>query len=58
MTAIQSIAAEKGNTALMAKENFYAKLERGEKAYKQGECHEVLPGEDLTAYLIRRGYDI
>lgn len=55
---LRKLVAEKENSTLMTKEAFYAKLERGEKAYEQGECHEMLPDEDLATYLKRRGYDI
>ncbi|MBR2946172.1 MAG: hypothetical protein IKC18_05790 [Bacteroidaceae bacterium] len=55
---LRKLVAEKKPPTLMTKEEFYAKLERGEKAYERGECHEMLPEEDLTSYLKRRGYDI
>lgn len=55
---LRKLVAEKNPPTLMTKEEFYAKLERGEKAYERGECHEMLPEEDLTSYLKRRGYDI
>lgn len=42
----------------MSKEEFYAMIEEGEKAYERGEYSEMLPGEDLTAHLRRLGYDI
>lgn len=48
MVAIQ---LNKKDSTLMTKEEFYAKLERGERAYERGECHEILPGEDLATYL-------
>ena len=44
--------------AAMTKEEFDAKMERGEIAYKMGECGEMMLNEDLTAYLIRRGYHV
>lgn len=52
------VAEKKSDPTLMTKEDFFSKIERGEEAYKQGECHELLVGEDLTTYLKRRGYDI
>ena len=55
---LRKLVAEKENSTQMTKEEFYAKLERGERAYEQGECHEMLPDEDLTTYLKRLGYDI
>lgn len=53
MAAVQP---NKKDSTLMTKEEFYAKLERGEKAYERGECHEMLPEEDLTTYLRRCFY--
>jgi len=38
----------------MSKEEYFAMLDRAE----QGPSHAMLPDEDLTAYLRRRGYDI
>ena len=38
----------------MTKEEYFAMLDRAE----QGRSHAMLPEEDLTAYLKRRGYDI
>lgn len=48
MAAVQP---NKKDSTLMTKEEFYAKLDRGE-------CHEMLPEEDLTTYLRRRFYKI
>ena len=55
---LRKLVAEKKPPTLMTKEEFYAKLERGEKVYERGECHEMLPEEDLTTYLRRRFYKI
>ena len=44
--------------ALMTKEELDAKMERGEEAYRMGECGEMMVNEDLTAYLKRRGYNV
>lgn len=52
------VAEKQADPTELSKEDYLAKLERGEKAYQQGECHEILPGEDLSTYLRRRGYDI
>lgn len=40
--------------SLMTKEQFYARLDEA----KKGKTYQMLPGEDLTAYLKRQGYDI
>ena len=39
-------------------EQLKAKIERAEATYEQGEYYEMLPGEDLTAFLNRVGYGI
>ena len=39
---------------LMTKEEFFARIDEAEK----GPSHEMLPEEDLTAFLRRRGYDL
>jgi hypothetical protein len=44
----------KKDPSLMTKEEFYAKLERGERAYELSECHDILPGEGVITYLKRR----
>ena len=51
---LRRVVAEKQNdTTLMTKEEFLAKLEKGEEDYRQGKCYEMLPGEDLDAFLDR-----
>ena len=55
---LKKLVAKKEDPTLMTKEDFFAKLERGEEEYRQGKCHSLLPNEDLTTYLRRRGYDI
>ena len=53
---LRRVVAEKQNDpTLMTEEEFFAKLERGEKAYRQGTCHEMLPDEDLDDFLARVG---
>ena len=48
----------KNDPTAMTKEQFEAKIERAEAAYARGEGDEMLPGEDLTAFLKRMGYDL
>lgn len=56
---VKKLAAQKmADPTLMTKEEFQAKMERGMEDYRQGKCDSLLPGEDLTTYLRRRGYDI
>ncbi len=40
---------------LMTKEEFLAKLERGEEEYRQGKCVRLQPGESLSEMLRRSG---
>ncbi len=54
----KKLATKKEDPTLMTKEEFFAKIERGERDFREGRCHEILPGEDLTTYLKRRGYDL
>lgn len=42
----------------MTKEEFYAKLERGEDEYRNGKCVRLLEGESVTEMLRRNGYDL
>lgn len=39
----------------MTKEEFMAKLERGEEEYKQGKCVRLMPGESVSNMLRRSG---
>ena len=55
---VAKLVKEKEDPTLMSKEEFFAKIEQGERAYAQGKCHEIYPGEDLATYLRRRGYDL
>ena len=43
---------------LMTKEEYFAKIERAEQQSARGEGLVKLPGEDLTTFLRRNGYDI
>ena len=49
-------ATKKADSTLMTKEEFLAKLERGEEEYRQGKCTRLLPGESVTNMLKRSGY--
>ena len=55
---VNKLVKEKNDPTLMSKEEFFAMLDEGERAYERGECHEMLPGEDLTTFLRRLGHDI
>ena len=40
--------------SLMTEEEFFARVDEA----KKGKAHEMQANEDLTAFLIRRGYDL
>lgn len=42
----------------MNEKEFFAKIERAEQQAAQGKGMELLPGEDLTSFLKRNGYEI
>ena len=42
----------------MSKEEYFAKIERAEQQIANGEGMEMLPDEDLTAFLRRNGYHV
>ena len=54
----KKLAKEKRDEALMSEEEYFAKIERAEQQAARGEGMEFLPGEDLTAFLKRNGYEI
>ena len=49
---------KKSDPTLMTKEDFFAKIERAEQQITRGKGMEMLPNEDLTAFLKRNGYGI
>ena len=55
---IKKLSAKKEDPTLMTKEEFFAKIERAEQQITRGEGMEMLPNEDLTAFLKRKGYGI
>ena len=55
---IKRLTAKKEDPTLMTKEEFFAKIERAEQQIANGEGMRMLPGEDLTTFLRRNGYDI
>ena len=53
---LRRVVAEKQNDpTLITKEEFFAKLEKGEEEYLQGKYYEMLPGESLDDFLKRVG---
>ena len=54
----KKLVAKKQDETLMTKDEFFAKLDRAEQQIARGEGMEMLPNEDLTAFLNRNGYGI
>ena len=48
----------KEDSTLMTKEEYFAMLDEAEQQAARGEGVAMLPGEDLTDFLRRNGYDI
>ena len=54
--SLKRIAAQrKSDPTEMTREEFYAKLEKGEEEYCQGKYYEMLPDESLESFLKRVG---
>ena len=54
---VAKLVKEKENSAIMTKEEYMAKLERAEQESKNGEGMAMLPGENLSDFLKRNGYE-
>lgn len=52
---IKKLTAKKTDPTLMSKEEFLAKLERGEEEYRQGKFVRLQEGESLSDMLRRSG---
>lgn len=55
---VSRLVKEKDDPTLMTKEEFFAKIEKGEEDYRQGRCTRLLPGESVTEMLRRSGFDV
>lgn len=55
---VARLVKAKDDPTLMTKEEFYAKIEKGEEDYKQGRCTRLFPRESVTDMLRRSGYDV
>lgn len=56
---VKRLATEKqADDTCMSKEEFFAQIEEAERQIERGEGVAMLPNEDLTAFLKRRGYEI
>ena len=54
----KKLVAKKEDSTLMTKDEFFRRVDEAKAQYERGEAHMMLPNEDLTSYLRRRGYDI
>ena len=48
---IRKLAAKKEDPTLMSKDEFFAKLEKGEEEYRQGKTHSITSVEQLNRFL-------
>ena len=55
---VANFVTEKHDSTLMTKEEYFAMLDEAEQQAARGEGVAMLPGEDLTDFLRRNGYDI
>ena len=55
---VARLVKEKENSMRMTKEDFLAKLEKGEEDYRQGRFVRLMPGESVTDMLRRSGFDV
>ena len=55
---VAKLVKEKNDPTLMTKEEYFAMIEEAEQQADRGEGVAMLPGEDLTDFLRRNGYDI
>ena len=54
--SLKRIAAQRqADSTAMTREEFLAKLDKGEEEYRQGKYYEMLPGESLESFLKRVG---
>ena len=54
--SLKRIAAQRqSDPTAMTREEFLAKLDKGEEEYRQGKYYEMLPGESLESFLKRVG---
>ena len=51
---IRKLAAKKEDPTLMTKEEFFKRIDKA----KEGPTYSMLPGENLTSFLKRQGYDL
>lgn len=48
---VKRLAANKEALTLMTKEEFFAKLDKGEEEYRQGKTHSITSVEQLNSFL-------
>ena len=50
------VKEQQEDPTLMSREEFFAKLKRGEEAFRRGESTRLMEGESVTDMLRRTGY--
>lgn len=55
---VSRLVRERRDETAMSKDEFMDKIERGERAYKMGQCSRLRPNETVTEMLRRNGYDV
>ena len=48
---LRKLVAEKEDSTLISKEEFFASLDRGEEEYRQGKTHRINSKEELNHFL-------
>ena len=54
----KKLVKKKEDPTEMTKEEFFAKIDKAEKDYREGRCARLKEGETVTDLLRRNGYDI
>ena len=54
----KKLVKKKEDPTEMTKEEFFAKIDKAEKDYREGRCTRLKEGETVTDLLRRNGYDI
>ena len=52
---LRKLVKEKEDQTLMTKEEFFAKIEKAEEDYREGNTYAMLPGESFTEFRKRIG---
>lgn len=55
---LKKLVAKKNDPTLMSEEEFFARVEKAEEEYANGEYTTLLPNESVSDMLKRCGYDL